>query len=280
MNDCSLSSNELRENLQRMDPYQLEELVADLWVAMGYEVDVTSGTGDRGIDVVARKEDPFQRKQLLQVKRYGEENLIGSPEIRLYRTLYEQEENVDLVGIVTTSGFTDEALTLAQDLDIGTMDGNTLSEHLIQKLETNTISGYSLIERTETSEINPEQSDSSNTNQVSYDCFYCDNSFSTQSEAREHMRESHTGAEVGQVDSFDLPSTDTGDVSCPVCSTFFDDEAAMREHASQAHPNITLCSYCEQHFKKESEIREHLSKSHEYNDLSPIDQKRVELHTG
>lgn len=282
MSNPPLSSDELRENIKKMDPYQLEELVADLWTAMGYDTRVTSSTGDRGIDIVARKADPFQRKQLIQVKRYSDQNRIGSSEIRLYRTLYDQQENVDLVGIVTTSGFTDDALMLAQDLGVRTMDGDMLSRHLVQKLEINTISQYLSFEGTEASGESARQSSTTkpenDTTEHHYDCFYCDSTFPTESEARNHMQESHTGTGVGQVNSLNLPNKSDGSVACPVCGSSFHDETKMREHVSRAHPNLTLCSYCEKYFESESKIREHLSESHEYGELSRIDQKRVEMY--
>jgi uncharacterized C2H2 Zn-finger protein len=282
MSNPSFSSDELHENLQKMDPYQLEELVADLWAALGYETQVTSSAGDRGIDIVARKEDPFQRKQLIQVKRYNEENRIGSSEIRLYKTLYDQQENVDLVGIVTTSGFTDDALTLAQDLDVRTMDGDMLSRHLMQKVETDTISQYLSFEGNEDIDESSRHSSTNklekDTNKHYYDCFYCNSTFSTQSEARNHMQESHTETEVGQVNSLNLPNRSDGNVPCPVCGSSFHNETMMREHVSRAHPSLTLCSYCEKYFKNETKIRQHLDESHEYGDLSRIDQKRVEIY--
>jgi hypothetical protein len=124
------------KDLLDMDPYEFERLVGALWKKMGYKVDVQSKSKDRGIDIVATKQDPFSRKQLLQTKRYGESNKIGSQKIRTYRTLYDQEPNVDTVAVITTGTFTDEALQLAADLHVETVNGVELCNLLVEHAES------------------------------------------------------------------------------------------------------------------------------------------------
>lgn len=134
--------------LRQLDPYDFEYLVADLWEEQGYTTTVTDGSNDRGIDVVATKERPVSEKHLIQVKRYAGDNRIGSPEVRKYATLYQQEPDADKVIIVTTSTFTDEATTVAQKLDVELKNGvevrglvtdqnsDLIGEYFPQKKET------------------------------------------------------------------------------------------------------------------------------------------------
>lgn len=109
--------------LESIDPYDSEHLVAKVWEKQGYSTEVTDGSNDRGIDIVARKQEPTSEKQLLQVKRYSQDNRVGSREIRKYATLYQQDSDVDTVVLVTTSTFTDEAIGLTGDLDVKPIDG-------------------------------------------------------------------------------------------------------------------------------------------------------------
>jgi restriction system protein len=109
-----------------MDPYEFEELVAELWELQGYETTVRKGSGDRGIDVEAIKKTPFEQKLLIQAKRYTEGNKIGSEEVRNYATLYQQVSDADTVVIVTTSEYTTEAERLARDLNVKIIDSNSL----------------------------------------------------------------------------------------------------------------------------------------------------------
>jgi len=76
--------------------------------------------------VIAKKDEAFKQKMLIQAKRYGEGNKVGAPEIREYDSLRRQEDNVDAVVVVTTSSFTREAERTADDLNVKLVDGKTL----------------------------------------------------------------------------------------------------------------------------------------------------------
>lgn len=116
-----LSEKEFLHRVRSMDPYLFEQFVADIWEERGYNTIVRSGSGDRGIDVIATLEG---EKQLIQVKRYSQSNKVGSQTVRNYATLYQQVEDASAVVVVTTSSFTDEARKLAKDLDVETIDGH------------------------------------------------------------------------------------------------------------------------------------------------------------
>lgn len=122
------STDYLRGRLQRMDPYDFEAFVADVWEHLGWHTRTVGEPGDRGIDVIATSGDA---KQLIQAKRYGPGTTVGSPEVQQYASLRLQEDGVDLVTIVTTGEFSRQAEDLAPDLDVILVDG----EHLLGILE-------------------------------------------------------------------------------------------------------------------------------------------------
>lgn len=83
----NLSQNELLSQLRQMDEYKFEELVANIWKQRGWDTTVTTGSSDRGIDVIAEKNSPFDQKYAIQAKRYAAGNKIGGPDIRNYEAL-------------------------------------------------------------------------------------------------------------------------------------------------------------------------------------------------
>lgn len=119
-------------SLQQMDEYEFERLVGNLWTEQGWDTTVTQGSSDRGVDVVAVKEDPFKQRQLIQAKRYSDGNNVGSSEMQKYSGLYARDEPVDAVVVVTTSGFTSEAERVAANRDVKIIDGSKLAE-MIEK---------------------------------------------------------------------------------------------------------------------------------------------------
>jgi outer membrane protein assembly factor BamB len=121
-----LSKSEFREYLYDIPPQQFEELVAEVWRLSGWSANTTNFSGDAGIDVVATKHSPFAQKQLIQVKRYGPDTSVGSPEIQQYASLKNQEENVDSVVVVTSGEFSTSARTLADKLNVKLVDNSGL----------------------------------------------------------------------------------------------------------------------------------------------------------
>lgn len=130
----SWTEEELLESLRGMDEFEFENLIADLWEAQGWETEVEQQTGDAGIDVRGRKTSPYDRKVLIQAKRYGESNSVGSPAIQQYSALKRQEPDADEVIVVATSHFTDSAQDRASELNVKLIDGDQLVE-LIERNE-------------------------------------------------------------------------------------------------------------------------------------------------
>jgi len=111
--------------IREMDAYQFENLVADILKKYDWDVSVTPSSVDRGVDIIAAKLYPFEQKVLIQTKRYAERNRVGGPEVRKYASLRQQEEG-DIVVLVTSSSFTQQANEIANQLNVKLVDGDQL----------------------------------------------------------------------------------------------------------------------------------------------------------
>lgn len=117
---------DLKRALQEMDDYDFEHFVADLWEQLGWDTEVSTQSADRGIDVVATRNSPYEEKALIQAKRYGPNTTVGSPAIQQYASLKHQRHGVDKVLVVTTNGFSSQAEELAHQLNVKLVDGDDL----------------------------------------------------------------------------------------------------------------------------------------------------------
>lgn len=123
-----LSKSEILPRLQQLTGIEFERFIAELWELRGLETVVTAASGDRGIDIVAERSNPYSEKILIQTKRYSDATNVKGPEIQQYHSTRDQRENVDKVVVVTTSGFTDQAIDLGQDLNVKLINGNSLAD--------------------------------------------------------------------------------------------------------------------------------------------------------
>ena len=126
------STAELKTVLQQMDPYDFEHFVADLWHRMGWQTEVSTAAMDKGVDVTARKQHPYEQTTLIQAKRYGPNTTVGSPDIQQYASLGQQYDGVDKVVVVTTNEFTGQARDLADRLNVKLINGDDLVSLVIE----------------------------------------------------------------------------------------------------------------------------------------------------
>ncbi len=150
-----------------MDSGQFEELVANVWSEMGWSTRVSPPGRDQGIDVVATKSNLVDEKAIIQVKRYSEGNKVGRPEIQQYSSLKNQFPDADSVIVVTSSGFTNEAIQLAHQLGVKIVDGEELAEACILNLSETTLS--QLVNRGSLSNQNTKTANSREVNQIQID---------------------------------------------------------------------------------------------------------------
>lgn len=128
------ADSDLKDALQRMDNYEFEHFVGDLWEQMGWSTEVSTQSADKGIDVIATRRSPYEEKALIQAKRYGPNTTVGSPDIQQYASLKHQRHGVDKVLVVTTNGFSGQAEEIAHKLNVKLVDGDDLVA-LVSELE-------------------------------------------------------------------------------------------------------------------------------------------------
>ena len=157
------SAAELKTVLQQMDPYDFEHFVADLWHRMGWQTEVSTAAMDKGVDVTARKQHPYEQTTLIQAKRYGPNTTVGSPDIQQYASLGQQYNGVDKVVVVTTNEFTGQARDLAERLNVKLINGDNLVSLVVEHDAIDLVDDYlefvTTVESESTSEHPQQQAD-------------------------------------------------------------------------------------------------------------------------
>ncbi|WP_299538240.1 restriction endonuclease [uncultured Streptomyces sp.] len=96
-----------------MDPYAFEEAVAELCRRDGCaDAEVVGGAGDLGADVLATA--PDGRRVVVQCKRYGPDNKVGSQELQRFGGTCYAVHGADAAIVVSTGDYTAPALEYAQ----------------------------------------------------------------------------------------------------------------------------------------------------------------------
>ena len=109
-------------HLMRLDPVRFETLVLDVYRRLGWDAKATATTGDRGVDGYLSRAG---ERVVLQCKRITT-GRVGAPVLRdLLGTVVK--EGSDRGILVTTSSFTEDALTWAEGVDrLELIDGRKL----------------------------------------------------------------------------------------------------------------------------------------------------------
>lgn len=126
----SVASN-AESRLQNIEPYEFEEFVAELWELQGWDTTTTQSSNDRGVDVVAEKEDGIVNQKLaIQAKRYSQGNKIGRDDVQQYYSMKVQDADADAAVVVTTSSFTAPAEKWASEHNIKLVDSTDILDVL------------------------------------------------------------------------------------------------------------------------------------------------------
>ncbi len=121
------------ESLKKMDPYDFELLVGDLFQAMGYSTKVTPRSRDFGVDILIKLEHVgLSHSWIVQAKKYY--GSVGVRDIREYGSL-RVRDRVDGVIIVTTGYFTKDAVEEANQYNVKLISGDILVVMLDRYLE-------------------------------------------------------------------------------------------------------------------------------------------------
>lgn len=105
------------EKLRHLSPRDFEELVAELLVREGMEVELTRPSNDGGRDIIARADTPIGfHLYFVECKRYGPQNPVG---VALVRALYGVVEMHRATSglLVTTSHFTRGAIAFQRAVE-------------------------------------------------------------------------------------------------------------------------------------------------------------------
>lgn len=128
----SEASKESSTDISMLEGYEFERLIKKLLEAEGYtDVVPTGGSGDLGVDLLAKKldEKKIQKSYLFQCKRWAA-NVGSEPMQRLVAE--KMRRGADYGICVTTSDFTKDGKLISEEQDIEMWNGETV----IQKLNT------------------------------------------------------------------------------------------------------------------------------------------------
>jgi Holliday junction resolvasome RuvABC ATP-dependent DNA helicase subunit len=110
-----------------------ERVIAALLRAMGFRTELTEASGDGGIDIVAILDRPLiGGRYLIQCKRFAPDNVVGAATVRDFYGAVTADRRAVKGILITTSGFSPQALTFAQQLPIELIDGHHLRALLAQ----------------------------------------------------------------------------------------------------------------------------------------------------
>jgi len=115
--------------LTSLDPEAFEEFVAELFEALGYEVEIVGGSGDEGADLLLRRRDGLVA--VVQCKFH--KGVVGSPLVQKFLgTVHHTKSHKGF--FVTTSTFSLAAEKFAAENPIELIDGARLVEFVRQAL--------------------------------------------------------------------------------------------------------------------------------------------------
>lgn len=121
---------EMGSNMDSMSGVEFENLCKRLVSKMGFETQTTRASGDGGIDIVAYNRQPLiSGKYVIQCKRYS--GNVGEPILRdLYGVVMAERANKGI--LMTTAGFTRQAVAFSEEKQIELIDGAKLRSLLEQ----------------------------------------------------------------------------------------------------------------------------------------------------
>ena len=119
-----ISGLDASTNLMDLNPFEFEQLVANLFAQMGLESKLTRSSRDGGVDCIAFDPRPvLGGKVVIQAKRY--KHTVGVSAVRdLYGTMMNEGANKGI--LVTTSGYGPDAFQFSKEKPIELIDGGAL----------------------------------------------------------------------------------------------------------------------------------------------------------
>jgi restriction system protein len=114
--------------INQMSGLEFEQFLQDLFVRLGYEVELTKASGDFGADLILHGEDSV----VIQAKRYDSNvSLAAIQEVYAAKAYYGTDE----AWVITNSQYTKSAQILAEACDVRLIDGLELFD-ILDELQT------------------------------------------------------------------------------------------------------------------------------------------------
>lgn len=119
--------------LNTLSGIDFEKMISALLQRMGFNTEMTKVTGDGGIDIIATLDRPLiGGRYLIQCKRFAPGKLVGAATVRDFYGALTADRNAVKGIMITTSGFTAQALAFARQLPLELIGGQQLSQLLAQ----------------------------------------------------------------------------------------------------------------------------------------------------
>lgn len=126
-------ADELLTAISKQSPSFFEALVVDLMKAMGYgDGFVTKATGDGGVDGIIYEDKLGFNLIYIQAKRWDKDTAIGKPEIQKFAGAMMGPPKVEKGLFITTAKFSQGAMDFAKAQHIILVDGEKLTELMIE----------------------------------------------------------------------------------------------------------------------------------------------------
>lgn len=119
----------IQDQVDKLDPWQMQNLVGGLLQAMGYNVQVSPKGPDGGIDVLAYKDAFGFEKPIIKVQVKHQKKSSSSPEIQQLLGAHPMEANC---LFVSTGGFTSNARDVAKQRSVRLIDLDDLVKLLVE----------------------------------------------------------------------------------------------------------------------------------------------------
>jgi superfamily II DNA or RNA helicase len=113
--------------LDNLDPKRFEDLVATIYEKMGYDIKVTGGSHDGGIDIVADRESAGAKDRIIVQCKHQKHN-VGRPVLQQLWGILNNNPSLTRCDVVTSAGFTTEALAFAAGKRLTLIDRIKLEE--------------------------------------------------------------------------------------------------------------------------------------------------------
>lgn len=98
---------------------EFERLITEILVCMGFQTETTKASGDGGVDIVATLNKPITGgRYIIQCKRYAPDSLVGAATVREFYGALNADQRAVKGILITTSGFTAQAIEFARELRI------------------------------------------------------------------------------------------------------------------------------------------------------------------